>query len=176
MGKIREHTNEGKVWGASYVREKATRLKIPISTVRAIRISSKQLLQTCLEEDPSLFCPHTQWGGWQKQNKKNHCLGIAEESSILGSSSLQNNKSTQKWLTEHKIKLLPWPTLSPDLNLWAELKRRVHKREPRILDDLERFCEEEWSLIPFFVFYILIRCYGRSLCAVLLAKGGCTKY
>ena len=38
------------------------------------------------------------------------------------------SKSTQKWLTEHKIKRLPLQSQSPDLNLWAELKRRVYKR------------------------------------------------
>ena len=27
------------------------------------------------------------------------------------------SKSTQKWLTEHKTKLRPWPSQSPDLNL-----------------------------------------------------------
>ena len=55
------------------------------------------------------------------------------------------------WSTEHKI------------------KRRT--------DDLEIFCMEERSEIPFSVFYNLIRCYGRRLHAVLLAKGGgCRKY
>ena len=89
------------------------------------------------------------------------------------------SKSTHKWLTEHKIKLLPWPSQSPDLNpienLWTELKRRMQKRGPQTLDDLERFCKEERSQIPFSVFYNLIRCYGRRLSAVV-AKGGCTNY
>ena len=81
------------------------------------------------------------------------------------------SKSTHKWLTEHNIKLLPWPSPSPDLNpienLWTELKRRMQKRGPQTLDDLERFCKEKWSQIPFSVFYNLIRCYGRRLLVLL---------
>ena len=79
------------------------------------------------------------------------------------------SKSTHKRLTENKIKLLPWPSQSPDLNLWAELKRRVHNRGPRTPDDLGRFCKE-WSQISFSVFYNLIRCYRRSLCC-FIGKG-----
>ena len=87
---------------------------------------------------------------------------------VVGSSSrtmIQNIYPNQhkNGIIEHKIKLLPWPSQSPELNLWAELKRRVHKRGPRTLDDLETFCKEEWSQIPFSVFYNLIRCYGRRL-------------
>ena len=89
-------------------------------------------------------------------------------------------KSTQKWFSSHKLKVLPWPSQSPDLNpienLWGELKRRVHERGPRTLDDLERLCKEEWSKIPLSVFSNLVKCYRRRLSAVLLAKGGCTKY
>ena len=89
-------------------------------------------------------------------------------------------KSTQKWFSSHKLKVLPWPSQSPDLNpienLWGELKRRVHERGPRTLDDLERLCKEEWSKIPLSVCSNLVKCYRRRLSAVLLAKGGCTKY
>ena len=79
------------------------------------------------------------------------------------------SKSTQKWLTEHKIKLLPWPSQSPDLNLWAELKEESAQERTydSRMDDLERFCKEEWSQIPFSVFYNLIICYGRRLRAVV---------
>ena len=86
------------------------------------------------------------------------------------------SKSTQKWFTEGRIKVLPWPSQSPDLNpienLWDELKRRVHKRRPRNLNDLERCCMEEWSQFPCHVFTNLITHYRRRLRDVFLAKGG----
>ena len=60
-------------------------------------------------------------------------------------------KSTKKWLEDKKVKVLPWPSQSPDLNiienLWVDLKRAVHDRGPRNLQELERVCPEEWSKI-----------------------------
>ncbi len=63
----------------------------------------------------------------------------------------QTSKTTQKWVTEHKTKLLLWPFQSSDLNPvedeWGELKRRSCESE-----DLEWFWMKEWSLISCQVF------------------------
>ncbi len=61
-------------------------------------------------------------------------------------------KATKEWLKKKHVKVLEWPSQSPDLNaiehLWRELKVRVAKRQPRNLNDLERICKEEWDKIP----------------------------
>ncbi len=49
-------------------------------------------------------------------------------------------KAIKEWLKKKHIKVLEWPSLTPDLNpidnLWRELKVRVVKRQPRNLNDL----------------------------------------
>lgn len=52
-------------------------------------------------------------------------------------------------------------------HLWCELNRR----EPSVLNHLEGFWKEEWSLMPCSEFSNRIKCFGR-LSTVSLAKGG----
>ena len=61
------------------------------------------------------------------------------------------SRSTQPWFQGKKIIVLDWPGPSSDLNLiemfWTNLKRAVHNKKLLNLDDLHRFCDEEWSKI-----------------------------
>ena len=89
-------------------------------------------------------------------------------------------KKTKEWLRKKHIKVLEWPSQSPDLNpienLWRELKIRVCQRQPRNLTDLEQICEEEWAKIPVAVCANLVKNYRKRLTAVIANKGYCTKY
>jgi transposase len=61
------------------------------------------------------------------------------------------SKVVAKWLKDNKIKVLEWPSQSPELNtidnLWAELKKRVRARRPTNLTQLHQLCQEEWAKI-----------------------------
>ena len=61
------------------------------------------------------------------------------------------SKVGAKWLKESKVKVLEWPSQSPNLNplenLWVELKKRVQARRPTNLTQLHQLCQEEWAKI-----------------------------
>ncbi len=88
-------------------------------------------------------------------------------------------KATKEWLKKKHIKVLEWPSQSPDLNpienLWRELKVRVAKRQPN-LNDLERICKEEWDKIPPEMCANLVANYKKRLTSVIANKGFATKY
>ncbi len=85
-------------------------------------------------------------------------------------------KATKVWLKKKHIKVLEWPSQSPDLNpienLWRELKVRVAKRQPQNLNDLERICKEEWDKITPEMCANLVANYKKRL----TNKGFATKY
>ena len=91
-------------------------------------------------------------------------------------------KVTTQHLNNLGIPLLPWPAKSPDLNpiehLWDELERRLRARPalPTNLQELRAALEEEWLAIPQERISRLIYSM-RSRCeAVIVPRGGHTRY
>ncbi len=93
---------------------------------------------------------------------------------------IQTSKTTQKWVTGHKTKLLLWPFPSSDLNPveneWGELKRRSTNMELWIWRIWRDSVWRKWSLISYQVFSKLFRHYRRKLRAVILGKWRCNNW
>jgi transposase len=81
-----------------------------------------------------------------------------------------------------RIRVLKWPSQSPDLNpiehLWRHLKRQLaaYETEPTSIDELWERVEAEWEEVPAQMCINLIKSMARHVAAVLKAKGGYTKY
>ena len=85
------------------------------------------------------------------------------------------SKVVAKWLKDNKVKVLEWPSKSPDLNLWAALKKRVRARRPTDLTQLHQLCQEEWAKIHPTYCGKLVEGYPKCLTQVKQFKGNATK-
>jgi hypothetical protein len=90
-------------------------------------------------------------------------------------------KVAQDILVAKKVKVLPWPAYSPDLNpienLWAMLETSLRSHSsPSSLAELTKAVRIEWNSIPQEVLRDLIESMPRRVNAVIQARGGATSY
>ena len=90
------------------------------------------------------------------------------------------SKVVAKLLRDNKVKVLEWPSQSPDLNptenVWAELKKRVQARRPTNPTQLHQLCQEEWAKIHKMYCGKLVESYPKHLTQDKQFKGNSTKY
>uniref|UniRef100_A0AAZ3SWQ8 Tc1-like transposase DDE domain-containing protein n=1 Tax=Oncorhynchus tshawytscha TaxID=74940 RepID=A0AAZ3SWQ8_ONCTS len=90
------------------------------------------------------------------------------------------SKVVAKLLKDNKVKILEWPSQSPDLNplekLWAELKKCMRARRPTNLNPLHQLCQDEWAKIYPTYWAKIVEGYPKRLTQVKQFKGNATKY
>lgn len=90
------------------------------------------------------------------------------------------SKMTKAFLQKQKVKVMDWPSMSPDLNpiehLWGILKRQVEGRRVSNIHQLRDVIKEEWERIPDATCASLVASMPRRISAVLSNNGAHTKY
>ena len=67
--------------------------------------------------------------------------------------SVHTARNCKTWFKQHKVKVLPWPALSPDLNpnenVWGALAKAVYAngRQFNTIAELTEFVLEKWEAI-----------------------------
>jgi transposase len=89
-------------------------------------------------------------------------------------------KSVKQFFATKKIRVLDWPSQSPDLNpiehLWEHIDRQLKHRKPTNQQNLYEMIEEEWKNIPLDVIIHLVDSMPSRCQAVIDSKGFATKY
>ncbi len=90
------------------------------------------------------------------------------------------SKATVGFLKKNRVKVIQWPSMSPDLNpiehLWGILKRQVEHHSPSSIQSLKEVIPEEWKKIDLAKCHQLVHSMPRRLGAVIKNHGGHTKY
>jgi transposase len=85
------------------------------------------------------------------------------------------SRVAKDFMNKRVPELLDWPSNSPDVNpienLWSIMKRRVEKRKPSNLDELNRFLHEEWKKIDMSTLNNLINSMRRRCLALINSNG-----
>ena len=86
------------------------------------------------------------------------------------------------FLTQHGIQALPWPPYSPDMNVmenvWALLKRKVHRYVHTTRDDLIREVQNIWQTDPEIaeMCTTIVDSMHRRIATLTSSRGGYTGY
>ncbi len=94
--------------------------------------------------------------------------------------SKHTSKATVGFLKKNRVKVIQWPSMSPDLNpiehLWGILKSQVEHHSPSSIQSLKEVILEEWKKIDPAKCRQLVHSMPRRLGAVIKNHGGHTKY
>ncbi len=87
---------------------------------------------------------------------------------------------TTALLKKLRVKVMDWPSMSPDLNpiehLWGILKWKVEERKVPNIHQLRDVIMDEWKRIPVATCEAVVNSMPKRVKAVLENNGGHTKY
>ncbi|CAK9802846.1 Transposable element Tc1 transposase [Anthophora quadrimaculata] len=90
------------------------------------------------------------------------------------------SQKAKRFLEEHNVNVMRWPSQSPDLNpiehLWNDVDKEIQLKKPSNLNNLYKIIENAWNNISIDRCIRLIDSMPRRCAEVIKKKGGPTKY
>ena len=92
------------------------------------------------------------------------------------------SKSTKKWLLEHNIVTLDWPSISPDLNpmenLWGVIVRKIYQNRKQFnsVESLKATITKSWDELNGEVLQHLINSMKNRMFELIKSKGESINY
>ncbi|CAM4947810.1 unnamed protein product, partial [Rotaria socialis] len=85
------------------------------------------------------------------------------------------SKIAKQFLEKEVPEMIDWSSNSPDINpienMWSILKRRVEKRKPSNIDELDQFLHEEWQKVETNIINNLANSMKSRCLAIIDSKG-----
>ena len=85
------------------------------------------------------------------------------------------SRVAQQFMSKEVPEMLNWPSNSPDVNpvenLWSIIKRRVEKRKPTNLQELDLFLHQEWAKTDMSILNHLVNSMKSRCLALIETKG-----
>ncbi|CAF1626693.1 unnamed protein product [Rotaria magnacalcarata] len=110
------------------------------------------------------------------------CMGGSDWISQQGNAPIYREKVNLSWFKSQKINVLPWPSLSPDLNsienLWGILARMVYAegKQFRTKEQLKTAILKSWEKINIEQLRTLVESMPERIFEVIKLNGAKTKY
>lgn len=90
------------------------------------------------------------------------------------------SKIAKKWKAENNVKILPWPSMSPDQNpienVWRLVKLNVARKKIRTIRGLKGEITKEWNRLPTTLAAKLVESMERRITELINANGDYTMY
>lgn len=108
-------------------------------------------------------------------------FGVARPWSLLHDNDRKHvARTVREFLQRERIRVLPWPAKSPDLNIaqnfWARMTSIVHDISPSTVEELKTAIMQAWESIDQEFITNLVDSLPMRLQAVVAADGWRTKY
>ena len=120
-------------------------------------------------------------GAYYIQILQDHLIRNARKQFVRRWRLLQDNdpkhksRVVKKFLDEEVPEVIDWPSNSSDANpienRWSVIKRRVEKRRPSNLNELNKFFHDEWNKVDMLIINNLIKSM-KSRCLALIESEG----